>query len=464
MASRFVVIDHDTPLLLPPDLRDWLPEDHLVHFIMDAVKLLDLCQARVNPRGTGYAQYPPGMMLGLLIYCYATGTFSSRKIETLTYESVAVRYLCADTHPDHDSICKFRRENKELLESSFHQVLECAARLNVLQVGQVVLSVDGTKILASASKHSAVSHGHAQQQLLLLEEQIKELTAKAEAADSTPLREGLSLPEEIRRREKRQEKLREAVQVIEQRARERHQQEQAAYERKLQERQDREQARGKKTGGKAPHPPKEGPQAKDQYNFTDPQSRIMKHGGGEHFEQSYNAQAAVEVQSRLVVSQLVSDAPNDKEQLVPVLENKSPVVQSLSVVLVDSGYYSEAAIRQVEVPDADTGVSPQVYAATRRHKHERSVKDLEQHDDPPPPPPGAPVKAIMEQRMETQEGKALYGLRKQTVEPVFGIIKSAMGFRRFSLRGLTKVGLEWTLVTLSYNLKRLYHLGTRLPA
>jgi len=191
MAAKFVYIDHDTPLLLPPDLRDWVGADHMVHFIMDAVDELDVSAARVNERGTGSAQYPPRMMLGLLIYCYATGTFSSRRIETLTFENVAVRYLCADTHPDHDSICKFRRENKELLGSCFHQVLELAARAKVLEVGDLTVSVDGTKILANASKHSAMSHDCLEKQMTLAEDQIAQLLAKAEEADSTPLRDGL---------------------------------------------------------------------------------------------------------------------------------------------------------------------------------------------------------------------------------------------------------------------------------
>ncbi len=189
-------IDHHTLRLLPPDLRDWVPDDHLVHFILEAVGLLDLRAARVNHRGTGSEQYPPGMMPGLLIYCYATGTFSSRRIERLTHENVAVRHLCADRHPDHDSICTLGRENRALLESSFEQVLEVAARVRVLRVGEVTLALDGTKILASASKHSAVSHGHALKQRVLLEEQIAELLARADAADSAPLEDGLTVPGE----------------------------------------------------------------------------------------------------------------------------------------------------------------------------------------------------------------------------------------------------------------------------
>ena len=232
MAAKFVNIDHDSPMLLPPDLRDWVGADHMVHFIMDAVYALDLSAARVNERGTGSAQYPPSMMLGLLIYCYSTGTFSSRRIETLTYENVAVRYLSADTHPDHDSICKFRRENKLLLTSCFHQVLELAANAQVFKVGDLTVAVDGTKILANASKHSAMSHEHLEQQLKLAEEQIEELLAKAEDADSTPLQDGLSVPGEIKRREDRIAKLKEAKKVMEARAKLRFEEEQAEYEAK----------------------------------------------------------------------------------------------------------------------------------------------------------------------------------------------------------------------------------------
>lgn len=251
MPARFVNIDHDTPLLLPPDLRDWVPEDHLVHFIMEAVGLLDLSTARINHRGTGSDQYPPGMMLGLLIYCYATGTFSSRRIERLTHENVAVRLLCADRHPDHDSICTFRTANRALIESSFHQVLEVAARVRVLRVGDVSLALDGTKILASASKHSAVSHGHALKQMVLLEEQIAGLLAKADAADSAPLEDGLSVPGEIARRRERIGKLREATAVIEARARERHREELAAFQARQREREEQQKATGKKLRGLA---------------------------------------------------------------------------------------------------------------------------------------------------------------------------------------------------------------------
>jgi transposase len=456
MAAKFVNIDHDTPLLLPPDLRDWVEPDHMVHFIMDAVGALDLSTARVNERGTGSAQYPPSMMLALLIHCYATGTFSSRRIERLTYENVAVRYLSADNHPDHDSICKFRRENKELLSSAFHQVLELAANAEVFRVGDITVSVDGTKLLANASKHSAMSHGHLEKQMTLAQDQIQELLAKAEDVDSTPLQEGLSIPEEIKRRKDRLAKLKEAKKVMEQRAKLRLEEEKAEHEAKLAQRQSKEASTGRKSRGKKPKPPQEGPRDKDQYNFTDPESQIMKDGGS--FEQCYNAQAAVEVETMLVVGQHVSNAPNDKQQLEPTLNAVSPAVGPVSEVLVDSGYYSQSAVAAVE----NGGEGPTVYAAMKRQSHGRSVQQLEEHPDPPAPPDGASVAEIMEHRLETKAGKDLYGLRKQTVEPVFGIIKEVLGFRRFLLRGLENVNLEWTLVSTSYNLKRLFNLGMRI--
>jgi len=453
MSARFVNIDHDTPMLLPPDLRDWVMPGHMVHFIMDAVDALDLSLARINQRGTGHAQYPPTMMLGLLIYCYATGTFSSRRIETLTFENVAVRYLTGDTHPDHDSICKFRRENKELLSHAFHQVLELAARARVLQVGDITVAIDGTKILANASKHCAVSYGHAVEQMKLAGEQITQLLQKAEDADSTPLQDGLTIPEEIKRREDRIAKVSVAKQAMEARAKERFIEEQAAYQEKLAARQTKQQSTGKKPPGKAPEPPKEGPRDKDQYNYTDPESRIMKVRGG--FEQSYNAQAAVEVTTMLIVGAQVTDQANDKQQLVPTLAAVSPVINQVGNVLVDSGYYSENAVQIVESEDPSTTV----YAALKRQSHGRSVAQLEVRDDPPPPPSDAPVAQRMAHRLDTAAGKQLYGLRKETVEPVFGIIKQAIGFRQFLLRGKEKVSLEWILVSTSYNLKRLFNLG-----
>jgi transposase len=218
MATRFVPIDRDTALLLPPNLRDWVPADHLVHFVLDAVAALDLRPIKVNERGPGSEQYPPTLLLALLIYSYATGNFSSRRIEQSTYDSVPVRLLTADTHPDHDTICTFRRENKALLTESFVQVLQLAQALKLLQVGQITVAVDGTKILANASKHSAVSYERAGQMIEQLELEVKQLVAKAEQADSTPLQDGLTIPGEIARRQERKAALEKARAEIEARA------------------------------------------------------------------------------------------------------------------------------------------------------------------------------------------------------------------------------------------------------
>jgi len=459
MAAKFVHIDHDSPLLLPPDLRDWIAKNHMVHFVRDAVDALDLSAAKINQRGTGSAQYPPATMLALLIYCYATGTFSSRRIETLTYENVAVRFLTADTHPDHDSICKFRRENKELLGSCFHQVLELATTANILKVGDLTISVDGTKILANASKHSAMSHGHLEKQMTLAQDQIEELIAKAEDADATPLQDGLSIPSEIQRREDRLTKLREAKKVMEERAKERLLKEQAEHRAKLAAREEKKRNTGRTPRGKAPQPPREGPQPKDQYNFTDPESRIMKTGDG--FQQSYNVQAAVDTSTMLIVGGYVSDAPNDKEQLPAIVAAISPVVGKAENILSDTGYFSAQAVGQVE----DQGRGPTVYAAIKRQHHGRSVADLEEKQDPPAPHlPGASISEIMTHRLETAAGKALYKLREQTVEPVFGIVKEVLGFRRFSMRGKEKANIEWDLVSISANIKRLHKLGMSFGA
>ncbi len=461
MAARFVNVDHDTPLLLPPDLREWVPADHLVHFLMDAVGELDLSAARINERGTGDAQYPPRTMLGLLIYSYATGVFSSRQIERTTHDSVAVRLLCADTHPDHDTICTFRRQNGELLQRSFAQVIELAAHCGVLQVGGITVAIDGSKVLASASKHAAVSYAHAGARMQELDLEITQLLAKAEAADSTPLEDGLSVPQEIERRQQRKAKLAQARAEMEARAAVRRAAEQAEYEEHEAARAAR-QAAGQKRLGRKPKPPEDGPGAGDQMNFTDPESRIMKAGSGDHFAQAYNAQAAVEVDSRLIVGQRVSNAPTDKQQLLPTLAAVAAPAGPVAQVLVDSGFFSEAAIRQIEQPKLDQPVPTQVLAALHRQSHGRSVAQLEKRPQPTLPGPGASFVEQMAHRVATREGRARYRLRQQTVEPVFGIIKQALGFRRFSLRGLAKVGLEWTLVTLAYNLRRLHRLGASL--
>jgi transposase len=453
MATRFVNIDRDSPMLLPVDLREWLRGDHIVHFILDAVAGIDLRAFRVNSRGCGSAQYPPAMMLSLLIYCYATGRFSSRVIEAATYCDVAVRYICGgDHHPDHDTICAFRRENGPLFQECFVKVLAYAGQSGVLKkVGGV--SVDGTKVEANASKHAAVSYKRAGEMLEQLELEVLQLTAKAEQADSTPLDDGMSIPAEIERREDRKAVLAEARRVIEERFAERRAVQQKEHEAKLQERAAR-QAAGERLRGEGPPPPTDSPADSDQMNFTDPDSRIMKAGNGSHFVQAYNAQLAVDTEgSLLIMGQRVTEHANDKQELVPTVQAVDPELREITQVLADSGFFSKEAVAAVE---ADGG--PTVYAAVEKTGHHRTVADLEKKTDPPPPPPEASATVVMRHRLRTAAGRETYKLRKQTVEPVIGIIKQAMGFRRFSLRGKPKVSTEWTLVTLAYNVRRLFRL------
>ncbi len=463
MATRFVDIDRDTALLLPPDLRDWVPADHLVHLLIDAVEKLDLRQIKVNTRGTGDAQYPPAMLLALLVYSYATGVFGSRRIEQSTYDNVAVRLLTADTHPDHDTICTFRRENKALFSESFVKVLQLAQELKLAQFGQITVSVDGTKIAANASKHAAVSYERAGQNIAQLELEVEQLLAKAarlllrgqEQADATPLQDGLSIPKEIVRRQERKAALERARAEIETRAHARYAVELAEHEKKMAARHTREE-RGDKPRGPTPTPPSAAPEPKDQHNFTDAESRIMKTGGG--FAQCYNAQAAVEVKSRLIVGERVSQAPNDKQELTPSVAAIAPEAGPVSAVLADSGFYSEAAVQKIEQTPDGTSTGITVYAAIEKTGHHRSVADLEKKSEPEAPAPEASAAEKMRHRLKTAAGKALYKLRQQTVEPVFGIIKSAMGFRQFLLRGTLKVSTEWTLVCLAYNVRRLHTL------
>jgi transposase len=455
MATRFVNIDRDTPLLLPPDLREWVPANHLAHFILDAVESIDLRAVNLNTRGTGDAQYPPAMLLGLLIYSYATGVFGSRRIEQSTYDNVAVRLITADTHPDHDTLCTFRHENKALFTESFVKVLALAQELKLARFGQITVSADGTKVAAHASKHAAVSYQRAGEMIAQLELEVQQLVAKAEQADATPLEEGLTIPDEIVRRQERKAALEKARVEIEARTHARYAAELAEHEKKMAERQARA-ARGDNPRGPPPAPPSSTPNPKDQYNFTDPESRIMKTADG--FQQCYNAQAAVEVDSRLIVGERVTAAPNDKQELLATVAAVVPAVGPVAAVLADSGFYSEQAVRKIEeTPDgAPTGTT--VYAAMEKTSHHRRVLDLEKKPEPDAPPAEASTGEKMRHRLKTAEGKKLYKLRQQTVEPVFGIIKSAMGFRQFLLRGINKVSTEWKLVCLAYNLRRLHTL------
>jgi transposase len=458
MPARYINIDRATPMLLPPDLREWVPENHLVHFIIETVDSLDLSAFRCNERGTGSAQFPPAMMLSLLIYGYATGRFSSREIERASYEDVAVRYLCAGYHPDHDTLCTFRRQNLQAFSALFVRVLAVANESGVMRkVGTI--SVDGTKIKANASKHSAVSYEYAQAQITLLDQEVKTLLEAAEQADRSGTPAKTDLPAEITRRTERKQRIKQAIEQISARHEERLRREQKDYEAKVQERQQRRQA-GEQVGGNEPKPPSEQVPANAQYNYTDPESRIMKAGNGQHFEQGYNAQAAVETESMLIVGAHVTNAPNDREQLVPTLASVAAESFTPKQVLADSGYYSQDAIKEVEAQGETTAL-----VAVGKQQHGVTLATiLGKSEELPAPGPDAPFTQVMRHRLQSKEGAALYRLRKQTVEPVFGIIKQVLGFRQFLLRGVAKVSLEWKLVCTAYNIRRVFKLLRAMPA
>jgi len=449
MTLRLVNVNRDSPMLLPPDLRDWVPQRHIVHLILDAVHRLPQQRFHFNWRGSGSEQYPPEMMLTLLIYCYCTRRFSSRQIEEATYSDVVVRYICGNTHPDHDTVNAFRSQNRELFEEAFVEVLLMAKETQcVKKVGTV--SIDGTKIKANASKHSAVSYKRAGEQIEFLKAEVAKLVAKAEGEDGKPLEDGLSIPEEIERREDRIECLDEACRIIRQRYESEREQKQARYK-ALEAKREAQRKAGRKPRGRNPKPPVDETPGNKQYNFTDPESHIMKEDGA--FVQAYNAQAVVDTESRFIIGKRVSNEPNDKKELVADVRSIALVCGKPDAVLADSGYYSENGVEEVE-----TDGGPTAYVAVEKSDHGCKVEDLEAKDDPPAVPANASGTDKMRQRLTTKAGKELYKLRKQTVEPVFGIIKEAMGFRRFSMRGLQKTDSEWSLVCLAYNMRRLFVL------
>jgi transposase len=448
--SHFREYDRETGFLLPPSVDDWLPERHLARFVVEVIGSLDVSAMVNSYRGT--AGYHPALLLGLLVYGYATGVFSSRKLERATYDSVAFRFIAANDHPDHDTIATFRRRFLKEIEALFVRVLELAHEMGLLKLGTVAL--DGTKIHANASRHSALSYEHATKIEAQLKAEVAELLARAEAADQAEaVVDGMSIPEELARREERLAKLAAARAKLEARAKVRFEQEMAEHRARLAAREEKAAATGKKEGGRKPTPPVEGPQPKDQINLTDEESRIMPVAGG-GFEQCYNAQAVVAAGSLLVIAADAVQAPNDKQQIEPMLEKLAALPEQLGqpdTLLADSGYFSEANV----VACAAANIEPLM--ATGRQPHHPSWQERFAIAPPAPANP-TPVEA-MAWRMRTPQGKELYALRKQTPEPVFGIIKSVMGFRQFLLRGIERVRGEWSLVTMSWNIKRMYALS-----
>jgi transposase len=448
--TNFRPTDRLTGFLMPPSVDEWLPQKHLARFVVEVVDGLDLAAMSKSYRGSGSASYHPNVVLSILIYGYATGVFSSRKLERATYDSVAFRFIAANDHPDHDTIANFRRRFLKEIEALFVQVLLLAREMGVLKMGTVAL--DGTKIHANASRHSALSYEHAGKIETQLKAEVADLMAKAEAADQADVPDGMSIPEELARREARLAKLAAARATIEARAKERFEREQAEHRAKLAARDAKTAATGKKPGGKSPQPPVEGPLPTDQVNLTDEASRIMPVAGG-GFEQCYNAQAVVAADSLLVVATDVVQAPNDKQQLHPMLNKLTALPASLGAaetLLADNGYFSAASVTAC----ATAGIAPLI--AMGRETHHPSL--AERFAEAPPPPEDPTPLEAMAHRLQTPDGKRLYALRKQIPEPVFGIIKSVLGFRQFLLRGIDRVRGEWSLVTMAWNMKRMFVL------
>jgi transposase len=438
------------PMLLPPDLRDWVPEDDMVHFVIEAIERMPITleSFAVNLRGTGSQQYSPRMMLALLVYCYANGIFSSRRIERATYRDIAVRYLTGDTHPDHDTICAFRRRNQKAFAEAFLHVLKLAREMGVLKVGTV--SVDGTHLDANASKSKNVRYDRAVELEKQLRLDIDDLMRKAESADAEETVDGQSLPEEISRREHLLAKMQEAQAKLKARAETKAAAEREAYQRKIEQLEANEHRSGPR-----PQPPENnGPEPSTQANLTDDDSRLMRKNRRAEYRQAYNAQVVVDADgSQLILAQHVTNCANDTNQLEPALQGVEAAVGKPSAVLADCGYVNGNAIGRLEGNDYDLylPVTAEEGNSERRYdfrppkeKKQRVVTD--------------PRLVAMQTKMRGEEARRRYAKRKQTVEPVFGIIKSVMGFRSFRLRGLARVSLEWTMATLAYNVKRLYAL------
>jgi transposase len=420
-------------LLLPPDLREWLPEDHLAYFISDTIDVMDLSAIEASYDGSqgGQPAYHPRMMVKLLLYAYCVGVPGSRKVERNTYESVPFRVLAAGDHPDHDTIAEFRRRHLESLAGLFLSVLRLCRKAGLVKLGHVAL--DGTKVRANASRHKAMSYGRMEQKEGELEVEVARLLAEAEAVDAAEDerygrgKRGDELPEELRFRQSRLEKIRAAKRALEEDAR----------------REAEEKSR--RNGGSGRTESK--PSARAQRNFTDPDSRIMRDGGTKAYVQGYNCQLAVDSGCQVIVAAAVTQACNDKEQLVPMVGRIRANVgrRKPRQMSADSGYYSEENVRQLE----QRGIDP--YVATGKQRHGEN--------EPAPRgriPKSLSLKDRMTRKLRTVKGRRTYGKRKEVVEPVIGQIKAARGFRQFLLRGFEKVGAEWLIICLTHNLLKLF--------
>jgi transposase len=444
-TTRFRSYAPDQLLLLPPDLREWLPEGHAAYFILDVLGELDLSEiyASYDSSKGGRPGFDPRLMTGLLLYGYCQGLVSSRKIEKATHESVPFRVLAANQHPDHDTIAEFRRRHLSALSGLFVQVLHLCQRAGLVRLGHVAL--DGTKLRANASKHKAMSYGRIKEKIPELEAQVAALLAEAEAVDAAEDaqygqgRRGDELPEELRFRQRRLEKIRQAKAALEAEAR--------AEAQGPSEAKGADDAVAGPEGSAKPKLPTD----KAQRNFTDPDSRIMRDGATKSFEQSYNCQAAVDDQAQVIVAAQVTQKANDKQQVKPLIEQiKTNLGEAKPrVVSADAGYFSEDNVKYLESEQIEP------YMATGRQKH-GTVEPVAPRGRIPS---GATVQERMARKLRTKRGKRQYSKRKETVEPVFGQIKEVRGLRRFLLRGLEGVQAEWSLICTTHNLLKLFRSG-----
>lgn len=449
MTRKFKTANYEETLNLKVSLRDVLPPEHMARFTVDIVSQLDLSKIYQQYKDEGAPPYAPEVMLSLLFYGYATGIFSSRQIERATYESIPFRFIGGDMHPDHDTIATFRKHFLPEIQELFVQILLIAQTMGLLQLGNI--SLDGSKIHADASKSKAISHKRLLAIEAHLQRQVAELIALAEAADKSRIPEKMNINDEIARREQRLAQLGEAKKVLDQRAQARYEAEKAKYDEKIRQREAQAAKKGKKPGGRPPQPPTAGPRDKDQYNFTDPESVIMKNPNNKGFDQHYNTQVAVDHNSLLIVALTLSNHPTDRQQALATVDAIAPALGTPQAAALDAGYWSEANVKGLKA----RGIDP--YIATGREPHQQNWR-INFAQQPEPPAASASAIEKMAYKLRTDIGRAIYRLRKCTVEPVIGIIKEVLGFRQFSLRGLPAATGEWVLVCLAFNLKRLHTL------
>jgi transposase len=451
---KIIEADYEESLNQVIRLAEALPPSHLVRFVVDIIAQLDLREFYKQYSNQGGALFSVQILLGLLFYGYFTGVFSSRKIEKATYESIPFRFIAGGLHPDHDTIAHFRKRFLKEIKELFVQILLLAEEAGVLKLGNI--SIDGSKVHADASKSHAVSYGRLTELEAQLQQEVQELFALGEQADQgeVELPEGMDMEKELAIRQQRLEKLAQAKRVLEARAKERDEAEQAEYAAKKREREEKTRQNKRKPRGPEPKPPEVGPHDKDQYNFTDPESRIMKNSTNQGVDQHYNVQVAADQDNLLVIATALSNHPNDKQEAVPTLEAISPKVGKPGAAALDNGYFSATNVTAFE----KSGVVP--YIATGREPHHKDWHTFFQ-EQPEPPDVHASPKVKMAYKLQTEIGQAIYRLRKCTVEPIIGIIKEILGFRQFSLRGLAAAAGEWCLVCLAFNLKRMHILYTQ---